>query len=115
MTLNHWFYDHKLDISDRRYHATIDSTENIIMLHYYAGSDFVSDFWEYAEERGRKCIENADESLSYMIENSKSPSGLGNYLDAFIHPGGMSIELDSLYKSWPECSFAQNIEGLGIN
>ena len=114
MTLNHWFYDFKLDISERNYHATIDATENIIMLHYYAGSKFVTDFWEYAEERGRKCLEYADDSLYYMMKNSTTPIGLGNYLDSFVFPDGMSLELDALYKSWPECAFAQNMIGLGL-
>ena len=113
-TLNYWFSNHSLDISERKYHSIIDSTENIIMLHYYAGSDFVSDFWEYAEERGRKCLEYADESLYYMMKNSTTPIGLGNYLDSFVFPDGMSPELDALYKSWPECSFAQNMVGLGL-
>lgn len=113
-TLNYWFSNHSLDISERKYHSTIDATENIIMLHYYAGSDFVSDFWEYAEERGRKCLEYADESLYYMMKNSTTPIGLGNYLDSFVFPDGMSLELDALYKSWPECAFAQNMVGLGL-
>ena len=111
----HWFSGHPKDLTERRYNAVIDATENIIMLHYYAGSEFVSDFWEYAEERGRRCVENADPSLSYMIKNSKKPSGLGSYSDMFNHPDEMSIELDGLYYSWWEGSFAQNVEGLGIN
>jgi len=110
----HWFSGHPKDLTERRYNAVIDATENIIMLHYYAGSEFVSDFWEYAEERGRRCVENADPSLSFMINNSKKPVGLGSYADAFNQPDGMSIELDSLYYSWWEGSFAQNVEGLGI-
>jgi len=111
---HHWFSGHPKDLTERRYNAVIDATENIIMLHYYAGSEFVSDFWEYAEERGRRCIESADPSLSYMINNSKKPSGLGSYKDSFKNPDVTSIEMEGLYYSWWEGSFAQNVEGLGI-
>lgn len=114
MTSDHWVAGHPLEHVDRKYNAQVDATENIIMLHYYAGSKFTSDFWEYAEERGRKCVENADESLSFMIKRSKQPSGLGSYTEAFTQPAGMSIELHHLYNSWWEGSFAQNLQGLGI-
>jgi hypothetical protein len=49
-----------------------------------------------------------------MINNSKKPSGLGSYKDSFKNPDVTSIEMEGLYYSWWEGSFAQNVEGLGI-
>lgn len=114
LTLDYWFNNFELEKCERNYHATIDATENIIMLHYYAGSDFVTDFWEYAEDRGRKCLEYADESLYYMMKNSTTPIGLGNFSDSFVHPNSSTIEFEKLYYSWPESAFAQNMVGLGF-
>ena len=114
MAMNYWVHHNSKSFSERKYNALIDGTENIIMLHYCSGSNFSSDFWEYAEERGRRCLENADASFRYMVENSNQPKGMQNWKEAFRGPDVPTIEHEFLYYSWHEGAFAQNIKGLGV-
>jgi hypothetical protein len=112
-TLNHWFGKHPKELSERRYQANISANENIIMMHYAAGSNFNTDFWEFATERGVKCLENADPSMKFMMENSKQPVGLGSYYET-LPTMGKTIELEALSLAWWQGSFDQNMEGLGL-
>ena len=84
------------------------------MLHYYAGSDFKTPFWDYAQERGQKCIENSSESFKYMLAHSVEPQGLGTYHNYFPEQFIPSEEFQATYASWWEGSFAQNKIGLGL-
>lgn len=110
----HWFHGASLELSNQRYNDWIDANEAIIMLHYYVGSDFNTPFWDYAEERGRKCIENASPSFHYMLDNSIEPQGLGCYDKYFPEIILPSEEFQAVASSWWEGSFAQNKIGLGI-
>tara|TARA_R110002153_G_scaffold274282_1_gene448120 strand:- start:36 stop:1199 length:1164 start_codon:yes stop_codon:yes gene_type:complete len=114
LTNEHWFHGVDLELSERRYNATIDSNENIIMLHYFAGSDFKTEFWDYAEHRGQECIKNADESLNFMLDNCTGLPSLGSYSSNFNLPSNPSVELNALHRSWWEGSFSQNKIGLGL-
>lgn len=103
-------------LAERKYNAVLDANENIIMLHYSVGSSFNTPFWDYAEERGRKCLEQADESFKFMLENSHMPTGLQSYEDAFLHSHlvNKTPEIEALYSAWWQGSFAQNKIGLGL-
>ena len=105
------------DMAEREYRAIIDASESIIMLHYSVGSSFSTPFWDYAEERGRRCVENSDNSFKFMLKNSSNPNGLGSYRDYFppLNFVTASPELHATYASWWEGSFAQNTKGLGVN
>lgn len=103
------------DEAEDRYASILKASEYVIMLHYFAGSPFNTAFWDFANERGIKCIESADDSMHYMMQNSKSPKGLGSYSSGFVLPPVQSIQLEALYSTWWEGSFAQNIEGLGLS
>jgi hypothetical protein len=52
-------------------------TENIIMLHYLAGSTFKNEFWDYAEERARRCLEKGlrdpDWRMVYEVSKTHNP------------------------------------------
>lgn len=50
------------------------STERMIMLHYLAGSTFKTEFWDFAEENARKCLEQGlkDPAWRRMYEASKT-------------------------------------------
>lgn len=78
--------------------------ENIIMMHYFAGSRFKSSFWDYAQSRGKKCMQKAltENKFLYFVQGSKE-----------FRPGD---PLGNKYYSagWQFHSFKQNIEGLGI-
>jgi len=112
-----WTNQVNKDQADRDYNAIIDATESIIMLHYSVGSSFSTDFWDYAEERGKKCIENSDDSFKFMLKNSSDTNGLGTYSDYFAAPNFLtaSPEMSATYSSWWEGSFAQNVKGLGVD
>jgi len=110
----HWFYDADIELSNQRYDSWLDANESIIMLHYYAGSDFKTPFWDYAEERGKKCIENSSDSFKYMFDNSIAPTGLGSYDRYFPEQFFPSEEFKAVYASWWEGSFSQNKIGLGL-
>lgn len=96
---SYWFNGTDKREMEKHYQSLIDSTEQIIMIHYWAGSDFTTDFWEYAEERGRKCIENASPSFHAIINNRNSDR---------------TPELDALLYNWSVRSWEQNIIGLGL-
>jgi len=112
--LEHWIGPYSKEESEERYKAHLTACESIIMLHYYSGSSFNTHFWEYAKEKGRLFMEGADESLLYMMKNSKTPDKLGSYGSVFRLPNIPSVNLAALYSAWWEGSFAQNIEGLNI-
>ena len=81
--------------------------ENIIMMHYFAGSRFKSIFWDYAQTRGRKCMEEAltESKFLYFIQGCKefkSGDNEGTWSSGCYSNG------------WGFHSFKQNIEGLGI-
>lgn len=97
----HWFQGHGKKSSERHYNSIIDSTENIIMMHYAAGSDYVSDFWEYAEERGQKCLENSNEACHALIN--------GTHKSLQDTP-----ELKAMLYSWWYPSWEQNSIELGL-
>ena len=110
----HWFYDADIELSNQRYDYYIDSNEAIIMLHYSVGSVFNTPFWDYAQERGSKCMENANESFKYMLKHSVEPIGLGRYSDYFPEQFFPHEELKAVHNCWWEGSFAQNKVGLGL-
>ena len=110
----HWFHESSLEESNKRYDDWIDANESVIMLHYYAGSDFKTPFWDYAEERGKKCIENCSQPFNYMLKESISPPGLGSYQNYFPEQFFPPEEFVTVRNTWWEGSFAQNKLGLGI-
>lgn len=97
----HWFRGQGKKSVERHYNSVIDATENIIMMHYAAGSDYVSDFWEYAEERGRKCLENANPGLRALINGTHESLP-------------MTPELEAMLYSWWQLSWEQNSIELGL-
>lgn len=108
-----WFRGISKEEAETRYQSIINASEYIIMLHYFAGSSFKTDFWEFAQERGVRCIENSDPAMKYMMDNCHTPAALGCYRDVFTFPN-RSHQFSALYSAWWEGSFAQNMEGLGL-
>lgn len=93
-----------LEEANNEYINEIKKIETIIMLHYSHGSAFKTDFWEYAEERGRKRIELAtkyDPNWRHAVAKAKSNTNLVN--------SGMS------YGTWEYSILQYNIKNLGFN
>lgn len=79
--------------------------EIVIMLHYFAGSIYDTEFWKYAKDRGECCLKNASDLSNFrQIIN-----------DALERNRAMGIQnLTNYFGSWPVVSFKENVEGLGI-
>lgn len=103
-------YNHILGYWDDRYadfeyHKKLYESQVVIMLHYFAGSDYDTDFWKYATMKGEQCISDAvqDPDLKPFIDSLSEYNSLGE------------IQLDGTdYGTWWKGSFYQNIKSLGI-
>jgi hypothetical protein len=114
-TYDLWFDNKDLEEVEVGYQKILDQFENIIMLHYFAGSKYKTPFWDFAKEKGQACIEKAlsNKAFKHMVVVSKEPNNLGSYSD-IIKPYINSQEIDILRNVWWEGSFSQNMDGLGI-
>jgi hypothetical protein len=77
------------------------------MMHYYSGSKYNTPFWDYAKERGQKCMERAIKTPRFLefYENSKKYN-FKNY---------QNIPIDNqMYGSWDQRIMNMNLESLGI-
>ena len=74
----------------------VRATEGVVMMHYLAGSRWESPFWDYAQERGRECMERLS------VEDPE----WNNYINGVGGDGDLG--------SWPKKSFDLNIDKLGI-
>jgi hypothetical protein len=94
--------------------------ENQIMLHYMAGSKYSSPFWDFAKERGTRCIKNAcqDPRFVNLIKEVKKIRSVahGYSISGFDNPYATSSKGAQRhhYGSWPIASYWLNIKGLGI-
>lgn len=46
-----------IEKANERYRSEITGIENILMMHYYAGSTFKTQFWEFAQDRAKRLID----------------------------------------------------------
>lgn len=85
------------------YRENLRQIENVIMLHYAAGSIYKTPFWEYASERGKKNFAEAKKNVEFI-----------EMLDAVkkYKIGGVQ-ELPE-YGTWSVNSFWQNLTNLGL-
>jgi len=89
------------------YHKTLNEIEAMICLHYFAGSSFNTDFWNYAKKLGTKKIGTMmayENPFSNMINSVYAPPDVQNKIM------GSNKEVGT----WPLISYIANIEGLGI-
>jgi hypothetical protein len=87
---------------NQEYTDLLKEIENVIMLHYYAGSVYNTDFWNMAVERGRINFEQTrtNPKFNQMIEMSKQYKHGDNYQQD--------------YGSWGVNAFYQNFTNLGL-
>jgi len=96
------------DYQNMIYTDKVSRIENIVMMHYFAGSKFKTPFWEFAQERGVKCMENADSDFRYMAMRCNDLEGVGQYVSPRLN-----FDIKS-YFFWGYPSFYQNVNGLGV-
>lgn len=101
--LSVWTNQLNLETANRKYLDYIRETENVIMLHYYAGSPFKTKFWEFAQNRGNLNINSATTNFKFkrLLEIIK---GIKRSIDPYED-----------YGTWNLYSFPINIDGLGLN
>ena len=91
-------------VANEAYLWEINNIELMICLHYFAGSSFKSDFWDFAVEIATEKIKNGlsyDNSFSQMIK--KALTSIDKF-EVSKHDVG----------TWGLRSFKLNIDGLGI-
>lgn len=91
------------------------NTERMIMLHYFAGSIFKTDFWDFAYENARLCIEEAvkDQDWMVMYEISKT----ANFKDPTANIKKLNSESWVRVNSedWSDWSYYSNLSNIGLN
>jgi hypothetical protein len=87
------------------YIRMMQQIEVMIMMHYFSGSSYDTEFWKFAKQRGndimRIALNNDNDfsmNIKYALQVRKS-----NFCEDIAE-----------YASWWPGSFCQNIEGLGI-
>ena len=95
--------------SNQVYHMFLNQVERFVMMHYFAGSPFNTPFWNYAQERGARCMEDVRTDLKFkeMWENTKDLTSIN---EKYWLIDGKFDE----YGVWWTGSFFQNIRGLNI-
>jgi len=107
MAMGHWFEGISADVVNDFYIQAIQEIENIIMLHYFAGSKYNTPFWEYAQDRGQKCMERAVKNPRFIefYKNSKN----------YNFKNCLSTPLDKMmYGSWDQRIMNMNITQLDL-
>lgn len=97
-----WNTGESIESVNQHYHKHITEIETVIMLHYYAGSTFDTEFWKFAKLRGEENLKQAIKNPKFleMIEYSK-----------FNNPNYVAKED---YGTWWLGSFYQNFQNLDL-
>lgn len=118
-----WFAkgDISLDDANRFYGTKMKEIENVIMLHYFAGSIYDTKFWTYAKEMGYKNMVDSTHWFKHMVEYCTNPEfGFGGtigVINAERPPkpnGPMTYKQLEGYGTWTPGSFNMNLNELGI-
>lgn len=101
-----WVTKKPVNLLNDLYHTTLTQIERFLMMHYFAGSSFKTPFWEFAQERGARCMEEAktDEHFKYMIAMQKKAKSVSDCSAIKVQDYGV----------WWLGSFYQTIKGLDI-
>ena len=99
-----WHNNTNEDTANLKYNQLIEQIETVIMLHYYSGSRYKTDFWQFAQESAIKCIENSTKDINFIRVYTESKVGeTANLCNGTFE-----------YGLWHSGAFNQNIKGLGI-
>ena len=105
-----------LESLNDEYTRLVANVERIIMMHYFAGSKYKTDFWDFAQERGEMCMSYSKYSKAFcdMVSNARPRPTFGNYPEDIFNSGQASQDFLELNQLWWSGSFCQNLDGLGI-
>jgi len=96
------------DKFNKMYEFDVAASENVIMMHYFAGSRFNTPFWDFAEERGARCMERAVKDPKF-VQAFKDVSKFDSLIDVTDNKSNLGG-----YIFWGPLFFYQNVKGLGI-
>jgi hypothetical protein len=99
-----WHGNISEDSANQTYHRLLHEIETLIMLHYLAGSQYKTEFWEFAQERAVNCIK----------ESAKDLNLIQIYSEARTNANANQCPISVEYGLWHSVAFNQNIQGLGI-
>jgi len=88
-----------------RYNSALNDIESMIMLHYFAGSIHVTEFWQYAKKMGK-------DKINFDIKNDNNIAKIMK--NALNYHKKHYDESSNEVGTWPIRSYIQNIDGLGI-
>jgi tryptophan halogenase len=92
---DYWNGNKTLDICNLEYQNSIKEIENMIMLHYYTGSIFNTEFWYKAKHKAHINLKTLKENIVFRML--------------------MNRMIDQDFGCWQYDSWMQNIKGLKIN
>jgi hypothetical protein len=92
--------------ANAKYTQQLLEIERMIMMHYFAGSIFKTPFWDFAQERGARCMQEAMKDRRFLHHFNVVSSGVPEAI--------LNYSADTEYGTWWEGAFIQNIPGLGI-
>jgi len=103
-----WMYGNlSADQANADYYEFMRQTELMIMLHYWAGSAWKNEFWDYAESK-------ADEVFNVLHKNDQRLKDKFNYAIAQQKSASLIDDQSSPYSTWAGSSFAVHLRELGI-
>lgn len=103
-----WTGQTSVSDANSEYTKSLKEIELMIMMHYAAGSPFKTKFWDYAQERGIKKLEESS--------NDKNMQEMYSYVKD-IDQINFAVNNSPIkeYGTWWAGSFVQNISGLGVS
>jgi tryptophan 7-halogenase len=84
---------------NKKYNEWFKQVQDVITLHYLAGSKYDTDFWKFAKELAFDCVENKSDLYKQIIKNLDNEH----------------FDFNGNYGTWGMHSFRQNVSGLGIS
>ena len=98
--------DLTIESNNAWYEREIREAQNMIMMHYFAGSKYDNEFWKHAKQKGK-------DSMSEMIESNKFRDIAALALSQYQDPDFATM-MKPEYGQWPPYSYWQNFRGLNI-
>lgn len=118
--INEWsckIIDNPLLVSQKNHWYKIRNinTERMLMLHYFSGSIFKTDFWEYAQERAVRCLKEAfkDPQWSQAYEISKNVNFSEHSQKSVLFSEASPVQAQT--DDWGMWSYYSNLSNRGLN
>lgn len=97
------------------YHVRNINTERMLMLHYFSGSIYKNEFWDFAQERAKKCLEKAVKDPHWWSAYDLSKSVDFQFHDKTQSSLIMKSFVQSQTDDWSSWSYFCNLSDRGLN